>query len=91
MFFSWLSVNAFNAWHDLAKQALGIPHPNHNQATGKIDESAQWTTAYTEPITVSEYDVRAYVKQSVAELVPDGLGVPSEPPPAPDFPDLPNP
>ena len=84
MWYSWSSLDAFDSWHSSAMSALGIPHPNHNAATGEIDESAQWTTAYTNPVMVSEYDVRAYVKQSVAELVPDGLGVPSEPPPAED-------
>ncbi len=86
MFYSWPSLDFFNVWHADAMQALGIPHPNHNAATGKIDEQAQWTTAYTEAIVVAEDDVRAYVEQSVAELVPDGLGSPSEPPPAPDNP-----
>jgi hypothetical protein len=86
MFYSWSSLDAFNSWHALAMLALGIPHPNHNAATGEIDESAQWTTAYTDPIVVADDDVRGYVEQSVADLVPDGLGTPSEPPPAPDFP-----
>jgi len=86
MFYSWPTVDSFNAWHASACTALGIPHPNHNAATGEIDENAQWTTAYTEAVVVTEDDVRAYVEQSVADLVPDGLGVPSEPPPAPDEP-----
>jgi hypothetical protein len=85
MFYAWLSLDAFNAWHASAMQALNIPHPGRNAATGEIDETAQWTTAYTEPIVVAEDDVRAYVEQSVAELVPDGLGSPSEPPPAPEL------
>ena len=86
MFYSWLTLDLFNAWHADACTALGIPYPGHNAATGEVDENAQWTTAYTEPVVVADDDVRAYVEQSVAELVPDGLGVPSEPPPAPDFP-----
>lgn len=86
MFYSWLSLDAFNAWHADACVALGIPHPNRNAATGEIDENAQWTTAYTEAVLVAEDDVRAYVEQYVADLVPDGLGVPSEPPPAPPSP-----
>jgi hypothetical protein len=86
MFYSWPSLDLFNVWHDSAKLALGIPHPNRNAATGEIDEQAQWTTAYTEAVVVTEDDVRAYVEQTVAELVPDGLGQPSEPPPAPDLP-----
>ena len=86
MFYSWTTLASFNTWHALACSALGIPYPGHNASTGEIDENAQWTTAYTEAIVVAEDDVRAYVEQSVAELVPDGLGVPSEPPPAPDEP-----
>lgn len=83
MFYSWLTLDLFNAWHDSAKLALGIPHPNYNAATGEIDENAQWTTAYTDATVVADDDVRAYVENSVASLVPVGLGVPSEPPPSP--------
>lgn len=86
MVYSWPSLDLFNAWHTDACIVLGIPHPNRNAATGEIDEDAQWTTAYTEAVVVAEDDVRAYVEQSVAELVPDGLGTPSEPPPAPELP-----
>lgn len=80
MWYSWLSFDLFNAWHDAAKLALGIPHPGRNAATGEIDESAQWTTAYTEAIVVADNDVRAYVEDSVATLVAEGLGLPSEQP-----------
>jgi len=86
MFYSWPSLGSFNSWHSNAMQALAIPYPGRNAATGEIDPDAQWTTAYTEAIVVADDDVRAYVEQSVAELVPDGLGTPSEPPPAPDLP-----
>lgn len=84
MFYTWSSLQAFETWHNSAKTALGIPYPGRNAATGEIDENAQWTTAYTEPIVVTEDDVRAYVEDHVAELVPKGLGVPSEPPSLPD-------
>lgn len=84
MWYSWLSMSLFDVWHDAAKLALGIPHPNRNQATGEIDENAQWTTAYTEPVIVADDDVRAYVEDKIAELVPDGLGKPSSPPPEPE-------
>lgn len=86
MCYMWLSFALFEAWHDSAKQELGIPYPGRNAATGEIDEDAQWTTAYTEPIVVAENDVRAYVEYTVALLVPDGLGAPSEPPPSPPGP-----
>jgi hypothetical protein len=83
MWFCWKSPQSFDIWHDAVCLALGIPHPNRNVATDEIDESAQWTTAYTEAIVVAEDDVRAYVEVHVAELVSDGLGVPSGPPPPP--------
>lgn len=84
MFYRWLSLSLFDAWHDAAKLALGIPHPGRNQKTGEIDEQAQWTTAYTDAIVVAEDDVRAFVEDMVAALVPDGLGQPSSPPPEPE-------
>jgi hypothetical protein len=84
--YTWPSEDEFDAWHADACTALGIPHPGVNQATGEIDEDAQWTTAYTSVVEVAAADWRAYVEASVAELVPDGLGAPSEPPPAPEVP-----
>ena len=83
-FYRWPSVAEFTTWHDAACAALGIPHPNRNAATGEIDPDAQWTTAYTEPTVVAADDVRAFVDDDVAALVPDGLGAPSAPPPAPE-------
>lgn len=83
MWYRWDSFSGFEVWHADACMALGIPHPNHNAATGEIDLEAQWTTAYTNPVVVAEDDVRAFVDNSVAALVPDGLGVPSDPPPSP--------
>lgn len=81
MWYLWTSEDAFNIWHDSACAALGIPHPNRNAANGKVDESAQWTTAYTQPSVVSASDVRAVVEDYVAALLPDGLGSPCDPPP----------
>jgi hypothetical protein len=80
----WPTLQAFNVWHTAACTALGIPHPGHNAATGQLDEAAQWTTAYTEPVVVAADDVRAVVEDDVAALVPDRLGVPCDPPPAPE-------
>jgi len=71
--YSWPNLSAFTVWHDAACAALGIPHPGRNAATNNVDENAQWTTAYTDPFVGS--DVRAYVEQDVAEIVPEGLGV----------------
>ena len=84
MWYQWVSISDFDSWHADTCGVLGIPYPNHNQATGEIDENAQWTTAYTEAVVVAEGDVRAYVEDRVAELVPDRLGQPCEPPPVPD-------
>lgn len=82
----WSSEAAFDPWHADAMSTLGIPHPGRNQATGEVDESAAWTTAYTEVVQVATNDWRAPVGDDVAELVPDGLGTPCNPPPSPDEP-----
>jgi hypothetical protein len=84
----WSDLASFNLWHTAACDALGIPHPGNNAATGNIDQQAQWTTAYTSVIEVGPDDWRAVVKPQVAELVPTGLGAPSDPPPEPDLDDL---
>lgn len=86
MWYSWSAIASFDAWHETVKQLLGIPHPGYNTLTGEIDVNAQWTTAYTQSVVVAENDVRAYVEDTVAELVPQGLGVLSESPPEPDDP-----
>jgi hypothetical protein len=83
MWLRWDSIDQFDYWHDAACAALGIPHPGSNAASGEIDEQAQWTTAYTSPV-VTATDVRAVVEDHVAALVPDGLGVPCDPPVEPD-------
>jgi hypothetical protein len=82
--YAWPTEDDFDAWHTSAKAALGIPYPGVNQATGEVDESAQWTTAYTDVIEVVADDWRAYVEADVAALVPDGLGTPCDPPPSPE-------
>lgn len=85
MWHRWPDLEAFIAWHDAACNALGIPHPGRNAATGEVDVDAQWTTAYTDATVVADNDVRAVVEPHVDALVPDGLGVPCDPPPAPDL------
>jgi hypothetical protein len=85
--YTWPTVAAFTAWHADACTALSIPHPNENQASHQVDESAQWTTAYTSVTEVAADDWRAIVEGWVAVMVPDGLGVPCDPPPSPDFPE----
>ena len=85
MWYQWTSLAAFDAWHTAACAALDIPHAGFNAATGELDPDAQWTTAYTEAVVVAVDDVRAVVEPQVAELVPTGLGEPSDPLPAPDI------
>jgi hypothetical protein len=82
--YTWPTLAAFDAWHADACATLNIPHPGRNTSTGEIDESAQWTTAYTEPTIVAVDDVRARVQPDVAAAVPDGMGTPCDPPPSPD-------
>lgn len=84
MWYSWQTVGAFDAWHATVCAALGIPHPGRNAATGEIDDDAQWTTAYTSVTEVAADDWRAVVEDDIAADYPDGLGVPCDPPPAPD-------
>lgn len=81
MFYSWPSLEAFDYWHQAVKTALGIPYPGRNDATGEIDNNAQWTTAYTVPIVVADDDVRAYVEDNVVLMVPGEIGTPCERPP----------
>ena len=84
MWYRWTDLTAFDVWHNNACAVLGIPHAGFNAATGELDVNAQWTTAYTEPVVLAVDDVRAVVEPQVADLVPTGLGEPSDPPPAPD-------
>jgi hypothetical protein len=85
MWHQWSDLEAFTAWHTAACAALNIPHAGRNAATGELDETAQWTTAYTNPTVVAADDVRAVAEPDVAAQVPEGLGVPCDPPPAPDL------
>lgn len=77
---TWPTRAAFDQWHTAAKTALGLPRVGYNQDTGEPEPSEQWTTQYTAPFTVTAADVRAYVEDDVAELVPVGIGIPCDPP-----------
>ena len=79
MWHQWSDLASFDAWHAAACDALGIPHPGNNAATGELDTDAQWTTAYTDPV-VTDDGVLAVVEPDVAALVPNELGEPSDPP-----------
>lgn len=52
--YEWDSIDAFNAWHDAIKTTLGLPKPPINQASGEIDETAQWATEYTQTYAVND-------------------------------------
>lgn len=80
---SWESETKFNEWHNAVCANLGIPYPNRNSATGEIDESATWTTAYTSFVQVSSNDYRAFVDEEVAINNPNGLGILCERPAEP--------
>ena len=87
MWYQWPSVEAFDAWHAAACVALDIPYPGYNAATGEVEYTAQWTTAYTALTIVAPDDVRAVVHDDVAALVTPGT--PCDPPPLQtEFPDL---
>jgi hypothetical protein len=83
MHYRWTSRSDFDTWHTVVCDALGIPHPNYNAATGELDLGAQWTTSYTEVIEVAADDWRSYVEDATAAQFPDELGIPSEAPPSP--------
>jgi hypothetical protein len=76
MYYRWNSYADFSAWHNTVCAGLGIPHPNRNEASGEIDDDAQWTTAYTEAVEVAADDWQAYVEDDIATQYPDGLGTP---------------
>jgi len=73
--YSWESEEKFNVWHNVVCLSMGIPYPNSNLATGEIDLSATWTTAYTSLVKVSPNDYRAFVDEDVAINNPNSLGI----------------
>lgn len=83
MWHRWTSLEAYEAWHQAAMSHLGLPRPGKGAASRRERPSAQWTTAYTEPIVLAEDDVRAIVEPLVAKELPVGLGESCDPPPPP--------
>jgi hypothetical protein len=79
MHYLWPTIPEFTVWHDTACTLLGIPHPNHNAATGEIDTDAQWTTSYTQATECAD-GFYAYVEDHIAAQLPDYLGTPYTPP-----------
>ena len=45
--YEWETEEAFDAWHAAKIDELNLPAPSVNQATGKVDNKAQKTIAYT--------------------------------------------
>lgn len=82
MWYRWTSIESFDAWHDAVCATLGIPHPGRNAATGELDTSAQWTTAYVEPAILSDDDIRCFIPDFFADAEESGAIV-CEPPPEP--------
>ena len=82
--YTWISVAAFNAWHDTVIAGLGLPWIGINQNTGQPEPSKQQTTAYTAVVEVSNVDWRAPVGDDIALAYAAGLGAPSTPPPTPE-------
>lgn len=78
--YKWSSLDAFNSWHSYVKDQLGIPCPNYNLATGEVQAmTAYWTLEYTDPVILSENDVRAVVEDDALGFT-EGLGEVSEAP-----------
>ena len=84
-YYTWPTLEAFDLWHDTVIEALDLPRIGHNQATGQPEPSKQQTTSYTSVVEVAADDWRAPVDSDIAAAHPDGLGTPSEPPPAPEL------
>ena len=65
MWYKWLSIEAFNLWHEQIKQELGLPKLSVD-ADGNTIEGSLINTEYTTPITISVNDIRAVVTPDYA-------------------------
>jgi hypothetical protein len=75
--YTWPSIESFDAWHDQLCELLDLPWPSRDIDGNVV--GAPYITAYTNPVVVSQNDVRAVVDDRYAsELVPS-----SPPPPSP--------
>jgi hypothetical protein len=84
IWYSWTTLETFNAWHETVIEGLGFPRVGVNQQTGQPEPEKQQTVVYTAVFAVDPDDWRAPVGDDIAADYPDGLGVPSEPPPDPE-------
>lgn len=65
MWYEWQNEQDFKLWHDFLCEQLGYPLTPANALTGLPDETAQKTTSYTTPISVSN-KVIAWVEDDEA-------------------------
>ena len=82
--YKWGTQAAFDSWNDTVSAALGLPRVGVNQNTGEPEPQKQQTTSYTAVTNVGRGDWRAPVADDIAQAYPDGLGVPTDPPPSPE-------
>jgi len=85
IYYTWPTEQAFDLWHAAVIEALNLPRIGVNAATGEPAPQKQQTIAYTTVVEVAADDWRAPVDPNIAAAHPDGLGTPSEPPPAPEL------
>ena len=64
MIYKWNSMEAFILWHETIKVELGIPK--------------EGTLEYTDAAIIAINDIRAFVRESEADLFPELIGVLSE-------------
>jgi hypothetical protein len=79
MWYLWSTLAAFNEWHEAAKLELGLPRPGVNQATGEVDQDAEWTLVCAAGVE-TENGVVAFLSDDVAAAAPDFLGTPTNSP-----------
>jgi len=62
--YTFSSLEAFNTWHESIKVQLGYPLPSKDINGNIVGEP--FTTDYTNPVVVSDTDVRAYIDEQYA-------------------------
>ena len=84
--YTWITQQDFNEWHQIVIHGLSLPRVGINQATGQPEPTKQLTLHYTSVVEVAADDWRAPVEPEIASAYPTGLGTLSEAPPQPDLP-----
>lgn len=74
--YEWDSLETFNTWHASIKAKLGYPKPPINQATGEIDQSAQWAVEYTEAIEIDDKIIAVVETSNAEDLIATDLRPP---------------